>query len=59
MYDAPGITFHWGGWWVHKLNMHANALYWDDTAISLDGHDHYRILPTRHDSDAPNPSTNG
>jgi len=40
MYDAPGITFHWGGWWVHKLNMHSNALYWDNTKISLDGHTH-------------------
>ena len=33
MYDAPGITFHWGGWWVHKLNMHSNALYWDNSII--------------------------
>jgi len=40
MYDAPGITFHWAGCWVHKLNMHSNALYWDNTAISLDGHTH-------------------
>ena len=30
MYDAPGITFHWGGWWVHKLNMHSGDIYWDN-----------------------------
>lgn len=38
--DGPGITFHWGGRWVHMLNMHSNALYWDNTKISLDGHTH-------------------
>lgn len=39
MYDAPGITFHWGGWWVHKLNLHANDLYWDNTKIWHAGND--------------------
>lgn len=31
--NAPGITFHWGGRWVHKLNMHTNDLYWDNNKI--------------------------
>jgi len=32
-YEGPGITFHWGGRWVHLLNMHSNALYWDNSQI--------------------------
>lgn len=39
MYDAPGITFHWGGWWVHKLNLHTNDLYWDDNKVWHAGND--------------------
>lgn len=38
--DGPGITFHWRGYWAHLLNMHSDALYWDNTKISLDGHKH-------------------
>lgn len=39
MYDAPGITFHWGGWWVHKLNMHSNDIFWDNNKIWHAGND--------------------
>jgi hypothetical protein len=39
MYDAPGITFHWSGKWVHKLNMHTDALYWDNNKLWHAGND--------------------
>lgn len=39
MYDAPGITFHWAGKWVHKLNMHTDALYWDNNKLWHAGND--------------------
>ena len=35
LYNAPGITFHWGGRWAHKLALYENALYWDSTKVVM------------------------
>ena len=33
-YNAPGITFHWGGRWANKLAIYTNGgLYWGGTQI--------------------------
>ena len=37
--DGPGITFHWGGRWVHMLNMHSNDIFWDNNKIWHAGND--------------------
>ena len=36
-YNAPGITFHWGGWWAGKLYLLNNNLYWESSALLHEG----------------------